>query len=109
MDCNRKRRTDHVDSRPSRRLPAMRLLMPALGMLPALCASNASAATEVNWLDIESRIQYAYYTQDVRALHRVLDALNATETTDAKICAGCVLLRDLLVPQTGTSAGHLIV
>ena len=57
--------------------------MPALGMLPALCASNASAATEVNWLDIESRIQYAYYTQDVRALHRVLDALNATETTDA--------------------------
>lgn len=59
--------------------------MPALSMLPALCVmpGSASGAPEVNWLDIESRIQYAYYTQDVRALHRVLDTLNATETTDA--------------------------
>src|ERR1700754_1560280 len=39
----------------------------------SLSAADVPAAAELNWLDIESRIQYAYYTQDLRALHGVLE------------------------------------
>ncbi|MBV8741838.1 MAG: hypothetical protein JOZ12_08615 [Sinobacteraceae bacterium] len=42
------------------------------------CAA-ALAATELNWLDIESRIQYAYYTQDTRELQSVAALLAAAE------------------------------
>jgi tetratricopeptide (TPR) repeat protein len=49
----------------------------------SLAAADVPAAAELNWLDIESRIQYAYYTQDLRALHGVLELLNAAETPAA--------------------------
>ena len=40
-----------------------------------LAASAALAQTEVDWADVEGRIQYAYYTNDSRALNGVLASL----------------------------------
>ena len=40
-----------------------------------LAVSAALAQTEVDWADVEGRIQYAYYTNDSRALNGVLASL----------------------------------
>jgi tetratricopeptide (TPR) repeat protein len=42
----------------------------ALALLPCL-----GGAAETNWLDVESRIQYGYYTEDPRALANVMELL----------------------------------
>jgi hypothetical protein len=48
------------------------------------CLSLAAAAAEKpNWLDIESRIQYGYYTEDVRALDNVLEVLSHSDSDSA--------------------------
>jgi len=46
------------------------LILFAAGVAPAL-----SQPAPTNWADIEGRIQYAYYTDDARALHGVLASL----------------------------------
>ncbi len=43
----------------------------------------ASRAAETNWMDVESRIQYGYYTEDVRALANVLEVLAPAENETA--------------------------
>ncbi len=52
----------------------------ALGL--ALLPWSAWAA-DTNWLDVESRIQYGYYTEDVRALTSVLELLAPAEDQSA--------------------------
>jgi hypothetical protein len=48
----------------------------AAGVLACICASIAQAqSASSNWADIEGRIQYAYYTNDARALNSVLTSL----------------------------------
>jgi tetratricopeptide (TPR) repeat protein len=47
-------------------------------LLPCL-----SGAEETNWLDIESRIQYGYYTEDTRSLEKVMELLAPTGTASA--------------------------
>lgn len=42
--------------------------MPVLSLLPLIAAAAASAPIDSTWLDVESRIQYAYYTEDERTL-----------------------------------------
>jgi len=42
---------------------------------PALLLPLACAAAETNWLDVESRIQYGYYTEDPRSLASVMELL----------------------------------
>ncbi len=37
-------------------------------------------AADPNWLDVESRIQYGYYTEDARALHNVAESLGAPDS-----------------------------
>ena len=77
MDRNRQcSRTRGDTRRGCLRTPS---LLAAIGLLPAL----SPCATGMNWPDIESRIQYAYYTQDVRTLRRVLDVLTGAEGHDA--------------------------
>ena len=49
----------------------------ALALLPAAARAEDSA-----WRDLESRIQYGYYTEDARALHNLADALAADESHD---------------------------
>jgi len=43
-------------------------------------AQGAEAASASRWLDVESRIQYAYYTEDRRTLASIAESL-ATDTT----------------------------
>lgn len=46
-------------------------LLLVAGIAPALAAEHGG----VDWADVEGRIQYAYYTEDVRALNGVLASL----------------------------------
>ncbi len=39
--------------------------------------ARAADVPDTEWLDIESRIQYGYYTEDVRALEQVVESLEA--------------------------------
>ncbi len=47
----------------------------AAGVAPAAMGQSISAASRSDWSDIEGRIQYAYYTDDARALNGVLNSL----------------------------------
>jgi tetratricopeptide (TPR) repeat protein len=53
-------------------------------LLAAGASSLAAAAAEKpNWLDIESRVQYSYYTEDMRALANVTEGLGSVESDSA--------------------------
>ena len=54
----------------------------ALAALLALLVA-AVYADETHWRDLESRIQYGYYTEDVRALHALADSLASEESQEA--------------------------
>jgi tetratricopeptide (TPR) repeat protein len=47
---------------------------------PALLLPLPLGAAETNWLDVESRIQYGYYTEDPRSLANVMEVLSAADT-----------------------------
>lgn len=61
------------------RVPTMRstsrTLLTALGLSAGALLHAAGAADTARWLDVESRIQYAYYTEDRRALASLSDSL----------------------------------
>ncbi|MFI4877303.1 MAG: hypothetical protein ACHP9U_00445 [Steroidobacterales bacterium] len=44
--------------------------------------SGAARADDSAWRDLESRVQYGYYTEDARALHNLADAIAADESHD---------------------------
>jgi tetratricopeptide (TPR) repeat protein len=50
----------------------------AVALLPL-----AAGGAETNWLDVESRIQYSYYTEDARAFASVLELLAPAESESA--------------------------
>jgi len=54
----------------------------ARGLLLGLACASARAA-DVNWEDVESRIQYGYYTEDARSLHNVMELLAPAEAADS--------------------------
>ncbi len=56
--------------------------MHVLPLLPLIAAAAASAPTESTWLDLESRIQYAYYTEDDRALVALTSQFATDESPD---------------------------
>lgn len=45
-------------------------------------AVSATVGAETNWLDIESRIQYGYFTEDTRSLHNLVEPLGANDSHD---------------------------
>jgi tetratricopeptide (TPR) repeat protein len=49
----------------------------------ALLSVVAHGAQKPNWPDIESRIQYGYYTEDVRALENVMELLGPSDSDSA--------------------------
>src|SRR3954454_20543504 len=49
----------------------------------ALLSVAVYGAEKPNWLDIESRIQYGYYTEDVRALGNVMELLGPSDSDSA--------------------------
>src|SRR4051812_11422431 len=54
-----------------------------VGFACALLTLAAQGAEKPNWLDIESRIQYGYYTEDVRALRNVMELLGPSDSDSA--------------------------
>lgn len=59
-----------------RGLRALALALACAATLPAFAAGTE----EAQWRDIESRIQYGYYTADVRALHNLADTVASDES-----------------------------
>jgi hypothetical protein len=49
-------------------------------LLAGLLLTAAARADDTQWRDYESRIQYGYYTEDLRALHNLADALAQEES-----------------------------
>ena len=49
---------------------------------PLFGAALAAQHADVSWRDIESRIQYGYYTEDAPALRNLSDTLSADESRD---------------------------
>jgi tetratricopeptide (TPR) repeat protein len=58
--------------------PAILLLTVSLLAAAAICAEEGGDP----WRDLESRIEYGYYTEDARALARLVPALAADESHD---------------------------
>lgn len=56
------------------------ILLPAAAAL--LAASGAAPGAETSWRDIESRIQYGYYTEDAAALRSLRGLIEADESHD---------------------------
>jgi hypothetical protein len=56
------------------------ILLPAAAVL--LAASGAAPGAETSWRDIESRIQYGYYTEDAAALRSLRGLIAADESHD---------------------------
>ena len=54
----------------------------AAGAAALLAAAAAAQAEELSWRDVESRIQYAYYTEDAGALRNLGSAIAADASHD---------------------------
>ncbi|HLX79098.1 MAG TPA: hypothetical protein VKS43_00785 [Burkholderiales bacterium] len=67
----------HADAVP-RRARRARLLVLGAAALAAL--AGAARADEAQWRDLESRIQYGYYTEDRRALQNLADNIALDES-----------------------------
>jgi len=55
------------------------ILLPAAALLAVSCAAHGA---ETSWRDIESRIQYGYYTEDAPALKSLVGLIAADESHD---------------------------
>ncbi|MBS0377267.1 MAG: hypothetical protein JSS29_02185 [Proteobacteria bacterium] len=81
------------------------------GVLVALAlalACAAATADDTEWRDYEARIQYAFYTEDVRALKSVVAALAQSESHDrlrAYFSALAAWREAQLAPRQGTGKG----
>jgi hypothetical protein len=60
-----------------------RVLLPWAALLAA--SGAARAATDASWLDVEGRIQYGFYIEDVRALADIADQLSRVEGERASL------------------------
>jgi hypothetical protein len=58
------------------------ILLPAAAALLAFNASAPAAEQQLSWRDIESRIQYGYYTEDAAALQSLVGLIAADESHD---------------------------
>lgn len=76
-----------------------RLLTPLAAVLVGLSAEVRAADT--NWLDIESRIQYGYFTEDLRSLRNLVEPLAANDSHDRlkSYYAGLLAYRLTLLSQ----------
>ena len=63
-------------------------------------------AADLNWLDIESRIQYGYFTEDMRSLHNLVEPLGSNDSHDRlkSYYSGLLAYRLTLLAQADQSA-----
>jgi hypothetical protein len=80
----------------------------AVSAAALLTASAAAPAAELSWRDVESRVQYAYYTEDAAAL-RGLDGIISSEDSGdplKRYYAGLLAWRQAqLATENATAAG----
>ena len=76
------RTTVSADS-ASRRVGLCRRSLPAVAVVLALAITSARA-DDVAWRDIESRIQYGYYTEDSAALRKLEELIAAGDARDKR-------------------------
>ncbi len=70
-----------------------------------LAAVPATRAADLSWLDIESRIQYGYFTEDTRSLHNLVEPLGANDSHDrSSYYAGLLAYRLTLLAQAADQA-----
>src|SRR5215831_14032287 len=74
-------RTTVTDGSASRRCGPRRPSLPAVAALLALAATSVRA-DDAAWRDIESRIQYGYYTEDTAALRKLEELIAAGDARD---------------------------
>ena len=97
--------------------PVLWFCMRANILLPAavtLLAASAAHGADTSWRDLESRIQYGYYTEDAAALNKLVGVIAADESRDPLHAYYAALLdwrRALLAAQgvaaVGASTGEL--
>jgi tetratricopeptide (TPR) repeat protein len=93
----------------------LRILLKAAVAAALLAPAAPAPAEELSWRDVESRIQYAYYTEDARALRNLESAIAADASHDslhgyyAALLAWRLALLTQLSPAAapGTSATQL--
>lgn len=73
-----------------------------------LLAAPAARAEEAAWRDIESRIQYGYYTEDLGALGKLEELIAAGDAHDKLrgYYGGLLAWRRALLAAPGTAAAH---
>src|ERR1700736_266970 len=85
---------------PARNKSARRswLLLLTAGLL---ASAPPARAADLNWLDIESRIQYGYFTEDTRSLHNLVEPLGSNDSHDRlkSYYAGLLAYRLTLLAQ----------
>jgi tetratricopeptide (TPR) repeat protein len=68
-----------LDPARKKSVPSRLRLLLAAGVL---ASASAVLAADTNWLDIESRIQYGYFTEDTRSLHNLVEPLGSNDSHD---------------------------
>ena len=98
-------RTAAIEGDASRRRGLRRRSLAALAAALALAATGARAA-DVAWRDIESRIQYGYYTEDAGALRKLEELVAAGDARDKLrgYYAGLLDWRRALLAVPGSTA-----
>jgi tetratricopeptide (TPR) repeat protein len=78
------------------------LLLLAAGVL---ASASAGRAADMNWLDIESRIQYGYYTEDMHSLRNLVEPLASNDSHDRlkSYYAGLLAYRMTLLEEAQTA------
>jgi tetratricopeptide (TPR) repeat protein len=73
-------------------------------MVLTLLAVAPLRAADTHWLDVESRIQYGYYTEDAHALHGLVESLASGDTNDPmkSYYAGLLAYRQTLLAEAQT-------
>jgi len=87
-----------------RKSPLNRLL--AIFALAVAAPAAVVHAAQTNWLDMESRIQYGYFTEDKRALRALSESLASHDSSDRlkSYYAGLLAYRLTLLAEAGKSS-----
>jgi tetratricopeptide (TPR) repeat protein len=91
---------------PERKMPLRRRLCALLAAPVVLLPSAGLSAADARWLDIESRIQYGYFTEDPRALRNLAEPLASSDTHDPLKSYYAALLAYRLTLLTEPQAGN---
>ncbi len=87
-------------------MPLRCRLLALVAAAAVVLTSAGVRAADARWLDIESRIQYGYFTEDLRALRELVEPLAANDAHDRlkSYYAALLAYRLTLLAEAGNSA-----